>query len=220
MGLSSHPKMAIANFSGVASSCNNSGTTNSPHKILGKPTYGNILIGIDTSGSITEDMLSMYVEAVTRIAEEHSDSIAIVRIVLYSGKVHHYIDFDPSEGSKEASQVGEDVRSAINEGYSGGNDWDETMKNIFVNGFKDIPRGIRVNFNDMTPPMEEFNGFIFLTDAVEGNFENSFLPQGPNVFLLPTLGHGEHSYSLPFLEWVKSTDPEAEIYTINLAKSK
>ena len=196
------------------------GSSPIPGRVPGKPTYGNILIGIDTSGSITEDMLSMYVEAVTRIAEEHSDSIAIVRIVLYSGRVHHYIDFDPGEGSKEASQVGEDVRSAISEGYSGGNDWGETMNNIFVDGFKDMSRGVRVNFNDMTPPMEEFNGFIFLTDAIEGGFENSFLPHGPNVFLLPTLGHGEHSYSLNFLEWVKATDPEAEMYTINLAKSK
>ena len=196
------------------------GSGRRPGKVAGKPDYGNILIGIDTSGSITESMLSQYVGAVLRIAEEHAESIAIIRIVLYSGPAHHYIDFNPEEGNKEARQVADDVRSAVEAGYSGGNNWDETMNDIFITGFRDEIRGINVNFNDMTPPIEEFNGFVFLTDGIEGGFEKSFLPDGPTVFLVPTLGHSDLSSSLPFFKWVKSTDPEAEIYTINLDKKK
>jgi len=74
-----------------------------PGHIPGQPTVGNIVIGIDTSGSITSGqppMLETFMGAVLKIAEEHQDSLGIIRIVFYSGPVWHYIDFDPSNSAK------------------------------------------------------------------------------------------------------------------------
>jgi len=189
-----------------------------PGRVRGKPTVGNVLIGIDTSGSITEAMLETYLGAITRVAEEHQDSLGTIRIVLYSAPVWHYIDFNPQSSTKDPAVMIQDIKSAIESGYSGGNDWSQTMKGLYGSGFKDMVTGERVNFNDTDPTIEQFNGFIFLTDCIEGNFENSSLPEGPTVFLIPTGGHDHDSESLPFVQWAKEADPSVEFYTINLAK--
>ena len=197
------------------------GSSAIPGHITGTPTVGNIVIGIDTSGSITAGqppMLETFMGAIVSIAEEHQDSLGIIRIVFYSGDVWHYIDFDPSGGDKDPTSMIETVKPTIETGYSGGNDWGATMEGMFEGGFKDSITNEHVNFDDTSTPMDQFHGFIFLTDCVEGGFKNSYLPDAPTVFLIPTGGHNYDSESLPFVRWALDTGSNVEVYSINLDK--
>lgn len=196
------------------------GSAGVPGKVRGKPTLGNLAICIDTSGSITAGhppMLETFMGAVISIAEEHRTSLGVIRIIFYSGNVWHYIDFTPSEGNKNPDELINIVRSTIESGYSGGNDWGATMKCIFEKGFKDTITGDRVNFDDTDTPMDRFNGFIFLTDCIEGGFKKSYLPDEETVFLIPT-GGTDRTDSLPFVKWALGTGSDVEFYAINLDK--
>ena len=192
-----------------------------PGKVSGKPALGNIVVAIDTSGSITgtnPPMLETFLGAIFRITEEHEESLGTIRIVFYSDDVWHYIDYDAQGESKDPEGIVKTVQKAIETGQSGGNDWGNVMKGMFGSGFRDMVNNEKVDFNDLEPTMEEFDGFIFLTDCVEANFKNSILPEAPTVFLIPTGGHDQYSESLSFVRWAKQKDSSVEFYSINLAK--
>lgn len=192
-----------------------------PGMVSGKPVLGNIVVAVDTSGSITgtnPPMLETFLGAIFRITGEHEESLGTIRIIFYSDNVWHYIDYDAQAESKDPESIVDTVRKAIETGQSGGNDWGTVMKGMFGSGFKDKVNNEKVDFNNLEPTMEEFDGFIFLTDCVEANYKNSILPEAPTVFLIPTGGHDQNSESLPFLRWAKKKDSTIEFYSINLFK--
>lgn len=163
---------------------------------VAKPQLGNVILALDTSGSITPGMISMFLGNAQRIAEQFKHKGLTIRVVLYIEKVYKVIDFKPED--TKGTKLAEWLRKNINK--SGGNYFPDVMKSI----------------NSMVD-LKKFKGIVYLTDGFEVIDKGFTLPPMKNIFLIdgPV---GESYGNSDFLSYVQKQNPggkKVDIYQIN-----
>jgi predicted metal-dependent peptidase len=162
-----------------------------------KPELGNIILALDTSGSITPGMLSKFIGNAQKISEQFKHQKFTIRIVLYIERVYKVKDFSPSEAKGEKLSQ-----------------W--LMQNINMTGGNYFP-AVADYLNNM-PDIKNFKGILYLTDGFE-YFDRPFtLPPMKNIFLI-TGPVGDNYGNTNFLQTVQKQTPDGkkvDIYQVNI----
>ena len=146
-----------------------------------KLDLGNIIVALDTSGSITKQIITKFIGTVQDIATKNfKGNNLLIRVILYTEEIYKTVDFKPDDikGTRLASWL------MTNIDKSGGNYFPTVMKQLHL--MKDLPK---------------FKGIIYLTDGYEVFNPGFVLPEMKNVFLIAgpvTAGNK------PFIKYVEA----------------
>lgn len=174
-------------------------TFSDPGKIK-KKELNSFMLALDTSGSITPEMISKFIGTAQRIGQEYANDQFTIRIVLYVQKVYKVKDFRGNEVKKDSFPKW--LKQNID--TQGGNYFSTVAKHI--SNMKDIAN---------------FKGIIYLTDGEEA-YDKFTLPPIKNIFLIDgkdlDLADMNRSSSR-FLKYVQKQTPggkKVDIYQINI----
>ena len=166
---------------------------------VSQPEMGNVILALDTSGSITRSMIAKFIGAAQNIGENYKRNNLKIRVVLYIEKVYKYVDFKPDQvrGAKLAKWLMDNIDT------SGGNYFSQVMRDM--HSMKDL---------------NTFKGIIYLTDGFEywDKAKGFDLPPMKNIFLISG-PIGENFGNTEFLKYVGDKRPggkTVDIYSVNL----